>query len=111
MGYPTRTCLACRRTGDKPTLVRLAVVGGTVTVDPLARTPGRGAYLCPSRACLEQALRRDGQALRRALRLAGGTVDARSLQAAFPPVRQAATQVSNSNTAVVLRPTATRSVT
>lgn len=31
---------------------------GTVLVDRRGRLPGRGAYLCPSEACLETALKR-----------------------------------------------------
>lgn len=31
---------------------------GTIEVDPRRRLPGRGAYLCRSTACLEEALKR-----------------------------------------------------
>lgn len=71
---PTRQCLACRSRAAKSRLLRLAVVDGTVAVDPLARRPGRGAYLCPRPSCVAAALRRDAAAIRRALRVAGGSV-------------------------------------
>ncbi len=64
---PWRTCLACRTRGDKRNLIRLVrTPDGQVEVDPTGRRPGRGAYLCPDRACWEQALKR--RALNRALR-------------------------------------------
>ncbi len=71
MGVPTRSCLACRRRGDKSSFVRLVARGGTVAVDVASRLPGRGAYLCPRQPCLDAALRRDGAAVARALRLRG----------------------------------------
>jgi predicted RNA-binding protein YlxR (DUF448 family) len=63
----------------------LVVTDGAVGVDALAREPGRGAYLCGRPSCTDDALRRDGAALRRALRLAGGsvTVDGDRLRAAI----------------------------
>jgi predicted RNA-binding protein YlxR (DUF448 family) len=54
---PSRTCLGCRRTRSKDRLVRLVrLASGTVVVDPGARAGGRGAYVCPDSACVEQAL-------------------------------------------------------
>ena len=43
---PVRSCIACGKRVSKRDLVRVAVVGGTVSVDPSGKTPGRGAYLC-----------------------------------------------------------------
>ena len=83
MGHtPVRRCLACRRAAAKPELVRLAVARGTVVVDPPARQPGRGAYVCRERRCLEAALDRGGQALARPLRFQRGqvTVDEEELR-------------------------------
>lgn len=31
---------------------------GQIVVDRTGKTPGRGAYLCPERACLEQAIKK-----------------------------------------------------
>jgi predicted RNA-binding protein YlxR (DUF448 family) len=44
-------------------------VDGTVVVDPAARLPGRGAYTCRQRTCLERAVQRGGfaRAFRRAV--------------------------------------------
>jgi len=77
LAVPVRRCLACRRVAAKPSLVRFVVDGDRITVDALARQPGRGAYLCGQPGCTDMALRRDGAALRRALR-ADGRVEVRS---------------------------------
>ena len=54
---PSRTCLGCRQAHPKDRLVRLVRLGsGTVVVDASARAGGRGAYVCPESACVEQAL-------------------------------------------------------
>jgi len=53
----------------KASLLRFVVSDGAIHADPLAREPGRGAYLCGRPECTEAALRRDGAALRRALRI------------------------------------------
>jgi predicted RNA-binding protein YlxR (DUF448 family) len=65
---PQRTCIACHRTDAKRGLLRL-VRGpdGHVALDPTGKRAGRGAYLCHSPACWEQALKRHG--LERALRI------------------------------------------
>lgn len=57
---PQRTCIACRKTGDKRELVRLVRRSdGRVDVDLTGKEPGRGAYLCSRRSCWEVALRKD----------------------------------------------------
>ena len=64
---PQRTCIACRKTGVKQELVRLVnMPGAEVEVDPTGKKSGRGAYLCPSRSCWDNALKtgRLAQALR-----------------------------------------------
>jgi uncharacterized protein len=82
---PVRTCLTCRQAAGKPALVRLAVADGAVVVDPRARLPGRGAYLCHRRACLDAGLRHGGAPLARALRQPRGeiTVDEEEVRAAW----------------------------
>lgn len=84
MGVPNRTCVACRQPRPKASLVRLAVANGKVMVDPLARLPGRGAYVCPDRGCRDAALKRDAAAVRRALHVPPrvATVEADTLRAA-----------------------------
>ena len=62
---PRRTCVGCRKVASSDDLVRLTLRDGDVVL--AARRPlGRGAWLCPEPACLEQAERR--RALDRALR-------------------------------------------
>lgn len=66
---PQRTCVACGRKASQAELRRMAISGGRVLWDPRRRLPGRGAYVCPRRECLE-ALARDrkkGRIFRRQL--------------------------------------------
>jgi predicted RNA-binding protein YlxR (DUF448 family) len=66
---PTRMCVGCGVRAAKSDLLRLVAAGDEIIPDAAARLPGRGAYLHPSRDCLERAQRR--KALARALRLPG----------------------------------------
>ena len=51
---PQRTCAACRTERDQSALIRLVVdPNGSVHVDVRAKLPGRGAYVCPQRSCVE----------------------------------------------------------
>ena len=56
---PLRSCVVCRQTSDKKTLLRVTRApekdGGAVAVDPTGRTNGRGAYVCAALACIEKA--------------------------------------------------------
>ena len=53
---PQRTCIACRRGGDKHGFLRFVLSpDGVVTPDLEERLPGRGAYLCQAEGCLKQA--------------------------------------------------------
>ena len=78
MHVPFRTCVACRRSEPKRELIRLVASAScarrVVHVDPSGSRPGRGAYLCGLARCTDMALRRDGAAIRRSLRLAGDVV-------------------------------------
>jgi len=57
---PQRTCIACRQIGDKKSLIRVVCAqNGTPQIDLSGKQPGRGAYLCPSKACWEQMLKKD----------------------------------------------------
>lgn len=52
---------------SKRELVRIvATPDGSVRIDPTGKQAGRGAYLCPSLGCFEQAQKR--KALERALK-------------------------------------------
>jgi uncharacterized protein len=54
---PRRTCIACRQVKPKSELVRLARGSdGLVMVDWRNVVTGRGAYACPTTACLDVAL-------------------------------------------------------
>jgi predicted RNA-binding protein YlxR (DUF448 family) len=50
-------------------LLRWVADGDVVVADPQARLPGRGAYTCRTRRCVERAARRGGfnRAFRRAV--------------------------------------------
>jgi uncharacterized protein len=54
-----RTCVGCQKTQRKDQLIRL-VCGptGEVLLDVHGKLPGRGAYICPQRLCVEQAVKR-----------------------------------------------------
>lgn len=55
---PQRTCIACHKTGAKRELVRLVCLpDGRVQVDATGKKSGRGAYLCLSAGCWENALK------------------------------------------------------
>ena len=66
MPAPVRTCIGCRARDEKALLLRVVAHDGFVEIDIRQILPGRGAYLHPRPACLEQALKRRslGKALR-----------------------------------------------
>ena len=56
---PLRQCVACRQMRPKRELVRVVrTPSGEVRVDATGKVSGRGAYVCPSPECADQALRR-----------------------------------------------------
>ncbi|MBL3572191.1 MAG: YlxR family protein [Synergistaceae bacterium] len=63
-----RTCVGCGQESPKRGLIRVVRdPEGQVRVDPTGRAPGRGAYLCRDRECLERARKKN--ALARCLRV------------------------------------------
>lgn len=53
---PMRMCIACREMRPKKELIRVARnKDGEVFVDPVGKKPGKGAYLCRKRECVEKA--------------------------------------------------------
>jgi predicted RNA-binding protein YlxR (DUF448 family) len=64
---PVRTCVGCRARASRAALIRVVAVNGTLIFDERAVRPGRGAWLHPTRECMETALRR--RAFARALRV------------------------------------------
>ena len=64
---PIRTCVACRTSGDKKSLLRIVKTSaGEIIVDTTGKISGRGAYICPLQGCLQRAIKE--KRLSRALR-------------------------------------------
>ena len=75
---PVRTCVGCRRVRPQAELLRLVRdAEGFVEPDPRRRGGGRGAYLCRSESCVDEALRRGrwGHAFRAPAALRPETVE------------------------------------
>ncbi len=54
---PMRTCIQCRQVRAKRELVRIVrTPEGDIQIDEKGKVSGRGAYLCRSRPCWEQAV-------------------------------------------------------
>ncbi|MDN5314571.1 MAG: uncharacterized protein PWP10_3321 [Clostridiales bacterium] len=63
--------MSCREMKPKRELIRLTVSKeNVVSLDPGGKMPGRGAYVCRSRKCIEDALK--GRRLDRGLKCAVG---------------------------------------
>lgn len=56
---PIRTCVACRTSGGKRGLLRVARLpeGAGAVLDPTGKRSGRGAYVCPTAECVALALK------------------------------------------------------
>ncbi len=74
---PERTCIACRKTGNKKELIRLVRTGDSVEVDPSGKKAGRGAYLCAVAECWGKGLK--GNRLEHALNIKMSSVNRQSL--------------------------------
>ncbi|MBW8761856.1 MAG: YlxR family protein [Microbacterium sp.] len=74
---PVRTCVGCRTRAPRATLLRVVSQGDILIIDEGAVLPGRGAWLHPTRECMEAALRR--RAFGRALRVSA-TVDTQTIE-------------------------------
>ena len=65
---PMRTCVGCQTSRPKRELIRIVrSPQGEVEIDRTGKKSGRGAYICPQPACLEQACRQ--HQIERALRV------------------------------------------
>ena len=55
---PLRMCVGCRESKPKRELLRV-VRGpdGSVSMDPVGKKPGRGAYVCRQQSCLARAIK------------------------------------------------------
>ena len=55
---PMRQCIGCGLMKEKKQMIRVVrTPEGEMTLDRSGRMNGRGAYICPSRECLEKAIR------------------------------------------------------
>ena len=53
-----RMCVGCREMKEKRSLLRVVKSPeGTISFDRVGKAPGRGAYVCKSKACLERAVK------------------------------------------------------
>ena len=56
---PARQCIGCLTSRPKKELVRVVrAPSGEISIDPVGKKPGRGAYLCPEPPDLQKAKRR-----------------------------------------------------
>ena len=66
---PQRQCMGCRERKEKRQLIRVVrKTDGSVCVDFSGKVSGRGAYICPDKACLNKALK--SKSLERSLEVA-----------------------------------------
>lgn len=56
---PVRTCVGCRLAADKKELIRIVMTDKGAEVDFDGKMPGRGVYVCASRKCLDDALKKN----------------------------------------------------
>ncbi|HOA86511.1 MAG: YlxR family protein [Microbacteriaceae bacterium] len=66
---PVRTCVGCRTRASRAALCRAVAIDSLLVFDEGASMPGRGAWVHPTRACVDAAITR--RAFVRALRVAG----------------------------------------
>ena len=56
---PQRMCIVCRTRRDKQDFLRIVKqADGKVIVDDGGKLPGRGAYICNNRECIEKAIKK-----------------------------------------------------
>ena len=55
---PMRMCVGCREMKEKRSLMRVVKSPeGAISFDRVGKAPGRGAYICRSKDCLDKAVR------------------------------------------------------
>ena len=55
---PMRMCVGCREMKEKRSLMRIVKSPeGVISFDRVGKAPGRGAYVCRSKECLDRAVR------------------------------------------------------
>ncbi len=56
MKVPIRTCIGCRFKFPQKMLIRFVCrIGNVLEMDSIKKLPGRGAYVCRSKCCIEAA--------------------------------------------------------
>ena len=54
---PLRMCVGCRESKPKRELIRVVrAPDGSLSMDPVGKKPGRGAYVCRQESCLMRAI-------------------------------------------------------
>jgi uncharacterized protein len=71
---PERTCIGCRGVFKKNEVVRIVAGPEGVLIDYREKLPGRAAYVCPRKGCIDKALSKEN--LSKALHLKVRTPDA-----------------------------------
>ena len=51
---PERTCIVCRKKGDKPDFIRIVKTQDGIFLDKTGKLAGRGAYICDSIDCINK---------------------------------------------------------
>ena len=55
---PMRMCVGCREMKEKRELLRIVKnAEGAISFDRVGKAPGRGAYICKARECLDKAMK------------------------------------------------------
>ena len=49
---PERTCIVCRKKGDKKAFIRIVKTKDGIFLDKTGKLAGRGAYICDSADCI-----------------------------------------------------------
>ncbi|MBQ9608619.1 MAG: YlxR family protein [Lachnospiraceae bacterium] len=58
---PLRQCIGCRESKPKSELIRIIrTPENEICFDKTGRMNGRGAYICPSKSCLDKAFKSKG---------------------------------------------------
>ena len=85
---PMRMCVGCREMKEKREMIRVVrSPEGDVSLDPVGKKPGRGAYVCRNAQCLTRAIRQ--KQLERQLEAPLGEETAAALQAELESLKAA----------------------
>lgn len=58
---PLRKCTGCQEMKSKKELIRIVRTdAGEFSLDATGKKPGRGAYICPTKECMEKAQKSKG---------------------------------------------------